>query len=173
MPGDCTSVSTTPTRRPWAAASVATFAVILDFPVPPRNEWTETILATVSSLLSTLALQAKVGHFPFQRLEVVGLRDFLDLPGRPSPVDLDAQLSDLALETLLAGHALAGHPADDPRGGGPAARGPAGPPPPAPPQDPPGEVPQFVAAPPHRIQAPGVERSRLHGSCRFHDVAYL
>jgi hypothetical protein len=26
------------------ASSAAKFAVVLDFPVPPRNEWTETIL---------------------------------------------------------------------------------------------------------------------------------
>ena len=38
MPGDWMSVSTTPTRRPRIAASTATFAVVFDLPVPPRNE---------------------------------------------------------------------------------------------------------------------------------------
>src|ERR687885_729011 len=39
MPGDWISVSITPTRRPAAASSAATFAAVLDLPVPPRNEW--------------------------------------------------------------------------------------------------------------------------------------
>jgi hypothetical protein len=42
IPGDWMSRSTTPTRRPSAARSVATFAVVFDLPVPPRNEWMET-----------------------------------------------------------------------------------------------------------------------------------
>ncbi len=49
MPGDWMSVSITPTRRPSAASKAATLAVVLDLPVPPRNEWIEMILAIVLS----------------------------------------------------------------------------------------------------------------------------
>jgi hypothetical protein len=45
MPGDCMSVSITPTRCPSAANRAAMFAVLLDLPVPPRNEWIEMIVA--------------------------------------------------------------------------------------------------------------------------------
>ena len=38
IPGDWISVSTTPTRWPCDARTAATFAVVLDFPVPPRKE---------------------------------------------------------------------------------------------------------------------------------------
>jgi hypothetical protein len=46
MPGDWTSVSTTPTRFPFSAVSTARLAEMFDLPVPPRNEWTETIFDT-------------------------------------------------------------------------------------------------------------------------------
>src|SRR3712207_1884752 len=46
MPGDWMSASMTPTRLPDAASSAATFAVVFDFPVPPRKLWTEMIVAT-------------------------------------------------------------------------------------------------------------------------------
>ena len=38
------SVSMIPTRWPRLAVVTATLAVMLDFPVPPRNEWIGTIL---------------------------------------------------------------------------------------------------------------------------------
>jgi hypothetical protein len=38
IPGDWMSVSITPTRSPRRAAITATFAVVFDLPVPPRNE---------------------------------------------------------------------------------------------------------------------------------------
>src|SRR5437763_8484690 len=47
MPGDWMSVSITPTRAPWRATATARLAVTLDLPVPPRNEWTDTIFATL------------------------------------------------------------------------------------------------------------------------------
>jgi hypothetical protein len=47
MPGDWISVSTTPIRRPSAASSVATLAVVFDLPVPPWNEWMAMILDMV------------------------------------------------------------------------------------------------------------------------------
>ena len=50
MPGDWMSVSITPTRSPEQANSAARLAVVLDFPVPPRNEWTEMILDKQSPL---------------------------------------------------------------------------------------------------------------------------
>src|SRR5512133_861819 len=37
------SVSIIPTRTPSAASRAVTLAVVLDLPVPPRNEWMETI----------------------------------------------------------------------------------------------------------------------------------
>jgi hypothetical protein len=37
------SVSMTPTRWPLRATSTAKLAVVLDLPVPPRNEWVEMI----------------------------------------------------------------------------------------------------------------------------------
>src|SRR5579885_744670 len=46
MPGDWMSASTMPTRRPCRAKVAARFAVVFDLPVPPRKEWTETILGT-------------------------------------------------------------------------------------------------------------------------------
>ena len=45
MPGDCISVSTTPMRFPMRAKRAARFAVAFDFPVPPRKECTDMILA--------------------------------------------------------------------------------------------------------------------------------
>src|SRR5438093_8805563 len=52
MPGDWMSVSMTPTRRPPAASNVERLAVTLDFPVPPRKEWTDTIVGMSSSPFS-------------------------------------------------------------------------------------------------------------------------
>jgi hypothetical protein len=52
IPGDWMSVSTTPTRFPWHASSAARLAVKLDLPVPPRNEWTATIVARLGLLRS-------------------------------------------------------------------------------------------------------------------------
>src|SRR5262249_38001682 len=49
MPGDWIWVSASLTRRPCASSSVVRFAVVLDFPVPPRNEWIDTICAILSS----------------------------------------------------------------------------------------------------------------------------
>ncbi len=50
MPGDWMSASMTPTRRPSAARQAARFAVVLDLPVPPRNECTDTMVATDAPL---------------------------------------------------------------------------------------------------------------------------
>src|SRR5712692_4088254 len=52
MPGDWMSVSITPTRRPPAASNVERLAVMLDFPVPPRKEWIDTIVGMTSSPFS-------------------------------------------------------------------------------------------------------------------------
>ena len=44
------SVSMTATRAPLAAKRAATFAVVLLFPVPPRNEWIEMTVVTCCPL---------------------------------------------------------------------------------------------------------------------------
>src|SRR5512136_979219 len=51
IPGEAMSVSTTPTRCPRIAINAARLAVVLDLPVPPRNEWTEMILDMMGSLV--------------------------------------------------------------------------------------------------------------------------
>jgi hypothetical protein len=40
------SASITPTRMPRAATTAERFAAVFDFPVPPRKEWTLTMVAT-------------------------------------------------------------------------------------------------------------------------------
>src|SRR2546425_12764571 len=62
-PGDWMSVSTTPTCRPWPASRAATLAVVLDLPVPPRNECTAMIvdMAVLSSTLVEHHLHAIPG----------------------------------------------------------------------------------------------------------------
>src|SRR5688572_13793787 len=66
MPGDWMSVSTTPTRCPAAAIKAARFAVVFDFPVPPRNEWMEIILPNVADLrekaLNSSGCQRNANH---------------------------------------------------------------------------------------------------------------
>src|SRR5262245_30590570 len=46
IPGDWMSASITPTRAPPTASAAARLAVVFDLPVPPRNEWTDTMTAT-------------------------------------------------------------------------------------------------------------------------------
>src|SRR6516165_5464277 len=57
------SVSIMPTRQPARATSTARFAVVLDFPVPPRNECVEIILGTRNRFLSHWSLV--LGHWSF------------------------------------------------------------------------------------------------------------
>ena len=52
------SVSITPTRWPSLASWAATLAEMFDLPVPPRNEWTETILDMMLSFGIRLQVQS-------------------------------------------------------------------------------------------------------------------
>lgn len=103
------SVSMTPTRKPRLAVRTARFAVVFDFPVPPRNEWVEIIFPNlglsiycdvhhietesfvcerVSRLrlarvaLSLIALTASGSHLcgdSLKLLEVIALSNFIHL----------------------------------------------------------------------------------------------
>src|SRR5438477_5170506 len=104
------SVSTTPTRWPSAASSVATLAAVFDLPVPPRNEWTEMIVDIVPLLCALecvlrggVRAQPELGGPCLQVLEVLGLGDLGHLPGGSHFVDLDAQLPHLLRQPLLTG----------------------------------------------------------------------
>src|SRR5882724_8123777 len=88
------SVSTIPTRCPCRAMSTARFAVVFDFPVPPRNECTATIfdkrllspcqLYTVSSTPSvSRRLRPQLDDFALQFLEVVIPDNFFDFEIAP------------------------------------------------------------------------------------------
>src|SRR5262249_39483151 len=126
MPGDWISVSTTPTRRPCAASSVVTFAVVLDFPVPPRNEWIDTTCAILSSpglrVLGELRRLRRHWNAPHREhrdiVELVRLGDVAAY-ARIDAVDqadgrwrgLDEQREQALLSVQLAGGVGGGRPA--------------------------------------------------------------
>src|SRR4051794_22434999 len=112
MPGDWMSVSITPTRRSAAASSAATFATVLDLPVPPRNEWMEMVVAMVvppgvwsgrRAALGASLFGAQAARLVLQGAKIVRLGDLGHLTGLLALVDLDAQLLHLLSQTLLAG----------------------------------------------------------------------
>src|SRR3954447_8395843 len=79
IPGDWMSRSTTAMFLPSAARSVATFALVFDLPVPPRNEWTETswAMARPYPLQRSHAAKGPGEHVGLDRL-----RDVVVHPGR-------------------------------------------------------------------------------------------
>src|SRR6476646_9820319 len=116
IPGDWMSRSTTPTCRPSAARMVATFAVVFDLPVPPRNECTETTWAMPRPYPArSVGVEAHAACLLLEVAEVVGVGDLGDLLGSAGLVDLDAELLDLGLQAPLAREDLARHPLEDPR----------------------------------------------------------
>src|SRR5436853_5582440 len=96
-PGDWMSRSTTATVLPSRASSVATFAVVFDLPVPPRNEWTEITVAIRATLLG---VEPQRTGLLLQVAEVVGLGDRIDLLRGLRLVDLDLQRLHLRLQPL-------------------------------------------------------------------------
>src|SRR5262245_9563394 len=76
IPGDWMSLSTTATRCCILASITARFAVVLDLPVPPRNEWTEMTLATGSTFAWGTPLTELAGA-PQQALKAFLRRDLL------------------------------------------------------------------------------------------------
>jgi hypothetical protein len=55
-------------RRPPAASSVATLAVVFDLPVPPRNEWMAMILDIVGPPSVCGADEGHDPHHPYHGL---------------------------------------------------------------------------------------------------------
>src|SRR4249919_110221 len=116
IPGDWMSRSTIPTRRPSAARTVATFAVVFDLPVPPRNECTETTCAMARPYPArSVGVEAHAARLLLEVAEVVRVGDLRDLLGGAGLVDLDAELLHLGLQSSLALDDLARHPLEDPR----------------------------------------------------------
>src|SRR5262245_51349941 len=111
------SVSTTATRRPEDARHTARFAVRLDFPVPPRYEWMETILATSRALRRDSARDvgasrvARGKHLGpgLQLLKVVRFGDLGDLGDLSILVDGDDELFHLSTQPALAGSHFDAH----------------------------------------------------------------
>src|SRR5262245_25334975 len=103
IPGDWRSRSTTPTRRPSEASSVATLAVVFDLPVPPRKEWTETSCAMVRPYYAwSVSVEPEGARLLLEVAEVVGVRDLRDPAGGAGLVDLDPELLHLRLQPSLA-----------------------------------------------------------------------
>src|ERR687898_315758 len=131
MPGDWTSVSTTPMRGPSAASSVATLAVVFDLPVPPRNEWMAMILDMVGPLSvrrgrmlrsATICRASRVSVFTkaqlvrlsLQILKIVSLGNLGHLASGSDFIDLDAELLHLLFQAPLTGTHFARHSLEHP-----------------------------------------------------------